>query len=112
MVPSSSARVVSIATASTVWFLAGMSVLAIIAAAACVGAPAAGAVPGDPLNGCVTALAQQLCDGPIREDGSWKRCLFSDGVGFSPPTVNCFIVPGADQIPMFPIGQPNYHIEG
>jgi hypothetical protein len=57
-------------------------------------------------------LAQQLCDGPIREDGSWKRCLFSDGVGFSPPTVNCFIVPGADQIPMFPIGQPNYHIEG
>jgi hypothetical protein len=25
---------------------------------------------------------------------------------------NCFIVPGVDQIPPLPLGQPNYHIEG
>ncbi|WP_443677670.1 CDGP domain-containing protein [Mycobacterium barrassiae] len=96
-------------------FRAGVSALLITAAAVgggVVAAPVAGAVPGDPLDGCVTALAQQLCDGPIREDGSWKRCLFSNGTLLAPATANCFIVPGADQIPMFPIGQPPYHITG
>lgn len=90
----------------------GRAVMAVplIIVAAIVGTPPAGAVPGDPLDGCITSFGQQLCDGPIREDGSWKRCLFSPGP-FAQPVVNCFIVPGVNQIPPFPLGQPQYHID-
>lgn len=78
-------------------------------------APAA-AVPGDPMPGCETQVFATYCDGPIREDGSWKRCLFvpaqpTYGGGFAPPVQNCFIVPGVDQIPPLPLGQPPHHIE-
>ncbi len=76
----------------------------------------ANAVPGDPMAGCETQVFANYCDGPIREDGSWKRCLFAHGQytgsgGYIPPVQNCFIVPGAGQIPPLPLGQPPYHIE-
>lgn len=98
--------------------LAASAVMIGVAVVGVVGVPArAGAVPGDPLDGCITSFGQQLCDGPIREDGSWKRCLFSEGIygdgGFNaPPVANCFIVPGVGQIPPFPLGQPQFHITG
>ena len=71
-------------------------------------APSAAAVPGDPMSGCETQIFADYCDGPIREDGSWKRCMF----GRSYPRVNnCFIVPSADEMPPTPLGQPPYHID-
>lgn len=77
--------------------------------------PTASAVPGDPMAGCETQLFGTYCDGPIRRDGSWKRCLFATGsVGggvYIPPVQNCFIVPGVDQIPPTPLGQPTHHID-
>lgn len=78
--------------------------------------PAANAVPGDPMAGCETQVFANYCDGPIREDGSWKRCLFAHSQytgagGYIPPVQNCFVVPAADQIPPLPLGQPQHHIE-
>lgn len=77
--------------------------------------PDASAVPGDPMAGCETQVFAQYCDGPIREDGSWKRCLFANGQYgggvYVPPVTNCFIIPAADQIPPLPLGQPNHHID-
>ncbi|PXX09238.1 CDGP domain-containing protein [Mycolicibacterium moriokaense] len=78
-------------------------------------APSASAVPGDPMAGCETQVFAQYCDGPIREDGSWKRCLFANGQygggAYVPPVTNCFIIPSGDQIPPLPLGQPDHHIE-
>lgn len=74
-------------------------------------APSASAVPGDPMPGCGTQVFANYCDGPIRPDGSWKRCMFAHGQGNVPPVQNCFIVAGAEQIPPTPLGQPNHHIE-
>ncbi|MEC4765437.1 CDGP domain-containing protein [Mycobacterium sherrisii] len=78
-------------------------------------APVAAAVPGDPMPGCETQVFADYCDGPIRPDGSWKRCLFAHGQygggAYVPPVQNCFIVPGVDQIPPTPLGQPNHHID-
>ena len=77
--------------------------------------PTANAVPGDPMPGCQTQIFATYCDGPIREDGSWKRCLFANaqygGGVYVPPVQNCFIVPGPDQIPPTPLGQPPQHID-
>jgi hypothetical protein len=77
--------------------------------------PTANAVPGDPMPGCQPQIFATYCDGPIREDGSWKRCLFANGQYgggvYVPPVQNCFIVPGADQIPPTPLGQPPFHID-
>lgn len=78
--------------------------------------PTANAVPGDPMAGCETQVFATYCDGPIREDGSWKRCLtaapqYTPIGGYIPPVQNCFIVPAADQIPALPLGQPNHHID-
>ncbi|EHI13163.1 CDGP domain-containing protein [Mycolicibacterium thermoresistibile] len=88
------------------------------AAALAFGLTAAGpalAVPGDPMPGCETQVFANWCDGPIREDGSWKRCLFAHGQYgggvYTPPVQNCFIVPGPDRIPPLPLGQPPYHID-
>ena len=79
------------------------------------GSPTANAVPGDPMAGCETGLFSTYCDGPIREDGSWKRCLFASaqyvGGVYIPPVQNCFIVTGPDQIPPMPLGQPPQHID-
>jgi hypothetical protein len=78
--------------------------------------PTANAVPGDPMAGCETQVFASYCDGPIREDGSWKRCLlassqYTPAGGYIPPVQNCFIVPAIDQIPMLPLGQPSHHID-
>jgi len=79
-------------------------------------APAATAVPGDPMPGCETQVFANYCDGPIRPDGSWRRCLMAKGsyagAVYTPPVENCFLVPGADQIPPLPLGQPDHHIDG
>ena len=86
----------------------------VVVAAAMVGLPqipSAWAVPGDPMPGCETQVFANYCDGPIRDDGSWKRCMFAHGQGNVPPVQNCFIVPGVDQIPPTPLGQPNHHID-
>ena len=78
-------------------------------------APFANAVPGDPMAGCETQVFADYCDGPVRENGSWKRCLFAHGQAgggvYIPPVQNCFIVPGVGQVPPLPLGQPPYHIE-
>ena len=76
----------------------------------------ANAVPGDPMAGCETQVFANYCDGPIREDGSWKRCMFAHSQytssgGYIPPVQNCFVVPAADQIPPLPLGQPSHHID-
>lgn len=77
--------------------------------------PTASAAPGDPMPGCETQVFANYCDGPIRADGSWKRCLFAHGSfgggSYVPPVQNCFIVPGVDQIPPTPLGQPDHHID-
>ncbi|WP_081346567.1 CDGP domain-containing protein [Mycobacteroides chelonae] len=79
-------------------------------------ATAAEAVPGDPMPGCETQVFATYCDGPIRPDGSWKRCLLASGQSggpgvYVPPVRNCFVVPAADQIAPTPLGQPGYHID-
>ncbi|WP_078345269.1 CDGP domain-containing protein [Mycobacteroides chelonae] len=79
-------------------------------------APVAEGVPGDPMPGCETQVFATYCDGPIRPDGSWKRCLLASGQSggpgvYVPPVRNCFMVPAADQIPPTPLGQPGYHID-
>lgn len=73
--------------------------------------PTATAYPGDPMPGCETQLFATYCDGPIRPDGSWKRCLFAKGSYNVPPVQNCFVVPGLDQIPPTPLGQPDHHVD-
>ncbi|SIJ61703.1 Uncharacterised protein [Mycobacteroides abscessus subsp. bolletii] len=90
--------------------------MALAAGLAVVAAPAASAVPGDPMPGCETQVFATYCDGPIRPDGSWKRCLFASGQSggpgvYVPPVQNCFMVPAADQIPPTPLGQPGHHID-
>lgn len=94
---------------------------ALLATAAVVGAPSAVAVPGDPMAGCETQIFANYCDGPIREDGSWRRCLFAHGSftggydgmpgSYIPPVQNCFIVPNENEIPPLPLGQPGHHID-
>lgn len=78
-------------------------------------AATASAVPGDPMPGCETQIFANYCDGPIRQDGSWKRCMFARAQAgnnfFIPPVQNCFVVPGVDQIPALPLGQPDHHID-
>ena len=95
---------------------------AVMAAGVSIGMPAVQAVPGDPMAGCETQVFANYCDGPIREDGSWRRCLMARGSfsgGFDdvpgvyvPPVQNCYIIPSADQIPPTPLGQPDHHIDG
>lgn len=85
--------------------------------AAIILAPTAHAVPGDPEPGCQTLPGGKFCDGPIRPDGSWKRCAYNPGLlvpgrygSYMPPTTHCFMVPGLGQVPALPLGQPPHHI--
>lgn len=92
------------------------TIFANVVVMAMIAAPAAVAVPGDPMAGCETQVFATYCDGPVRPDGSWKRCLFANGQYggpgvYVPPVQNCFIVPAADQVPPVPLGQPNHHID-
>ncbi len=67
------------------------------------------------MPGCQTQVFANYCDGPIRPDGSWRRCMMAHaqygGGIYTPAVQNCFLVPAADAIPVFPLGQPPYHID-
>ena len=80
-------------------------------------APSARAdVPGDPLPNCETMtvfVTTVYCDGPVRPDGSWKRCWSWPGsmAGnyYSAGGTSCAInTPGNIQ----PLIGPKYHIGG
>jgi hypothetical protein len=66
--------------------------------------------------GCETQPFAQYCDGPARPDGSWDRCqaTFGNVNAFGqytvPPTSRCYPINPAEPWPMFPLGQPQYHI--
>lgn len=95
--------------------IAQMVGAAMVLSAAAAGVPDASAVPGDPMAGCETQVFANYCDGPIREEGSWKRCLFAHGSygggSYIPPVQNCFIVANENEIPPLPLGQPSHHID-
>ena len=94
--------------------VAGAVVLAVVS----VGSPVAHAVPGDPMPGCETgAFNSMWCDGPIREDGTWKRCstwqpYFVPGPygSYTPGGSKCEIN-GGDP-PHFMFLSPDHHIDG
>jgi hypothetical protein len=82
--------------------------------------PQAHAYPGDPLPGCIASWGTTLCDGPVRPDGTFKRCWWSSGYyewtpvggpGFMPPMANCEIVDLSQPWPLIPIGAPQQHID-
>jgi len=65
--------------------------------------------------GCETQAFAKYCDGPIRPDGSWDRCMEAFG------TVNAFgqvLIPTVSRCypydpaspPMTPLGQPQDHV--
>jgi hypothetical protein len=65
--------------------------------------------------GCETQAFAQYCDGPIRPDGTWDRCMVAFGTTNAfgavivPSTSRCYpIDPNA--FPPFPLGQPLYHV--
>jgi hypothetical protein len=76
-------------------------------------APAAAAMPGDPLQGCTTyGLGGTVCDGPIRPDGTWKRCTYSPAwygptAGGGPQT-NCAIVTTGQLPPLMGLTPPTH----
>ena len=59
--------------------------------------------------GCETQAFAQYCDGPARPDGTWDRCQSTFQAGVM-PTNRCYPVNPAEPWPMFPLGQPQYHI--
>jgi hypothetical protein len=91
----------------------------LLLAAAIAGCGTANAVPGVPMGGCETQiLGNVYCDGPIRMDGSFKRCLYAPGSwtgglrGFyTPPVTNCFLIDPTQPWPALPLGQPQHHID-
>lgn len=86
-----------------------------IAAAGLAAAPPAAAEPGDPAAGCEMQLFVKYCDGPLREDGSWQRCITTYPTNGSVrgaivrPTHVCREI--SLPVPPTPAGQPPYHIE-
>ena len=63
--------------------------------------------------GCETQPFAQYCDGPIRPDGTWDRCQVAFGQSYPnyiPTTSRCYPIDPAQPWPMFPLGQPQYHI--
>jgi hypothetical protein len=90
--------------------------------AAAVGTTAASLVMAAPASaeGCeVNLLGAQYCDGPIRPDGTWKRCwatgqqIYPSGPTFGvvPAMGNCYTVNPAVPWPLTPIGQPHYYVQ-
>jgi hypothetical protein len=81
-------------------------------------APVAHGFPGDPMPGCETnGLGGAYCDGPIRPDGTFQRCIYTSGsyIGgrwpsYLPPTTNCMIIDN-NNWPAFPPWVPNHHID-
>lgn len=98
--------------------LFGKPMLAAMSAGALIGcgvmwAARTAADPGDPMQGCETQLFATYCDGPIRPDGSWRRCTwtapsYTGRVGV-PGTVMCREI--SLPVPALPLGQPDHHIE-
>lgn len=86
-----------------------LAVVAAVLAVAGVGfaAPAAA--------GCEGQAFAQYCDGPIRPDGTWDRCFVAYGSTNAfgqvtvPPVGRCYPV-DPTAYPMFPLGQPQYHV--
>ncbi len=70
-------------------------------------APAAYAYPGDPSPGCDGQVFAMYCDGPIRPDGTFKRCTTT----YSPSTYVCRIIDNNAPFPPIPLGQPDHHID-
>jgi hypothetical protein len=77
--------------------------------------PVASAYPGDPgPHGCIWQLGSQLCDGPIRPNGTFQRCWANPGfVTIGPYGGNgvgaisqCEIV-DPNNWPIIPIGAPH-----
>lgn len=80
-----------------------------------VGVPAAHAVPGDPMPGCESNFwGSMYCDGPIREDGTWKRCATwspqyapgPNGGGYAAGGQKCEVIDQGS----IPFGTPDHHI--
>ncbi|WP_154677605.1 CDGP domain-containing protein [Mycolicibacter icosiumassiliensis] len=88
-------------------------VVAILVAAAASTPVAAQAVPGDPQPGCESNFwGSMYCDGPIREDGTWKRCAtwqpsYVPGGSYIPGGNKCDIIDQGS----IPFGTPDHHIE-
>lgn len=65
--------------------------------------------------GCETQAFAQYCDGPIRPDGTWDRCMAAFGqgypghIGYVPTVSRCYPVDPAN-FPPIPLGQPLDHI--
>jgi hypothetical protein len=59
--------------------------------------------------GCQTQAFAQYCDGPVPPDGTWDRCQWTFQAGV-PSTYRCYPIDPAQPWPMFPLGQPQYHI--
>ncbi len=61
--------------------------------------------------GCETQPFARYCDGPVRPDGTWDRCqvAFGQTSPYIPTTQRCNPV-DPTAWPMFPLGQPQYHI--
>jgi len=59
--------------------------------------------------GCETQPFAMYCDSAAQPDGTWDRCqsTFQSGV---PSTYRCYPVDPSQPWPMFPLGQPQYHI--
>jgi hypothetical protein len=79
--------------------------------AALVGALAATGIGfAAPANaGCETQPFAMYCDSPVRPDGTWDRCQSTLQSGV-PSTYRCYPVDPSQPWPMFPLGQPQYHI--
>lgn len=83
---------------------------------AAVGTAPADAMPGDPAPGCesMTMFVTTLyCDGPIRPDGSWKRCWSWPGSmigGFYQSAGTSCAINTPENIQ--PLVGPKYHIPG
>lgn len=63
--------------------------------------------------GCETQPFAQYCDGPVRPDGSWDRCVVIFGQAgygtYIPSTSRCYPYDPAAPPPT-PLGQPQYHV--
>lgn len=89
-----------------------------ISLACLAGTPCARAYPGPDWTGganCETNVMGALfCDGPIKPNGSWTRCMtyvqspFPGGM-YSPPIHRCYPFDPAHP-PGVPLGQPPYRI--
>ena len=60
--------------------------------------------------GCETQAFAMYCDTAPRPDGTWDRCQTTFGSYLVPPTYRCYPVDPSQPWPMFPLGQPQYHI--